>query len=99
MANRGLPYEPLLKAHFASFATLADMRDLVHTLTRLHSVPELARDPSLPEHERVRGAALAKRLSVPILGRAWQILLKGVAEVNDAPDRRVYVGQRRIVVQ
>ena len=67
---------------------LADMLDLVHTLTRLHSVPALASDPSLPEHERLRGAALAKRLSVPILGRAWQILLKGVAEVNDAPDRR-----------
>ena len=24
VANRGLPYEPLLKAHFASFETLAD---------------------------------------------------------------------------
>ena len=69
-------------------ALLADMLDLVHTLTRLHSVPALAADPSLPEHERVRGAALAGRLSIPVLGRAWQILLKGVAEVNDAPDRR-----------
>ena len=69
-------------------ALLADMLALTHTLTRLHSVPGLAEDRSLPEHERVRGAALAQRLSVPILGRAWQILLKGVAEVSEAPDRR-----------
>ncbi len=67
---------------------LSDMLDLVHTLTRLHSVPALAKNPALPEHERTRGAALAQKLSIPILGRAWQILLKGVPELADAPDRR-----------
>ncbi len=67
---------------------LSDMLDLVHTLTRLHSVPALAKSPALPEHERTRGAALAQKLSIPILGRAWQILLKGVPELADAPDRR-----------
>ncbi len=67
---------------------LSDMLDLVHTLTRLHSVPDLAKNPSLPEHERGRGAELAKKLTIPILGRAWQILLRGVPELADAPDRR-----------
>ena len=67
---------------------LSDMLDLVHTLTRLHSVPGLAKNPALPEHERTRGAELAKKLSIPMLGRAWQILLKGVPELADAPDRR-----------
>ncbi len=33
-------------------------------------------------------AALADRLTIPVLGRAWQMLLKGVAEVEAAPDRR-----------
>ncbi len=42
----------------------------------------------LPEAERTRGAAIADRLSVPVLGRAWQMLLKGVGEVEAAPDRR-----------
>jgi DNA polymerase-3 subunit gamma/tau len=27
-------------------------------------------------------------LSIPVLGRAWQMLLKGIAEVDQAPDRR-----------
>jgi DNA polymerase III subunit gamma/tau len=67
---------------------LADLLELLHTLTRLKSVPGLRDSPELPEAERTRGAALADRLSVPTLARAWQMLLKGVGEVETAPDRR-----------
>ncbi len=67
---------------------LQDLLDLVHTLTRLKSVPALRESDALPEAERVRGGALADHLSIPLLGRAWQMLLKGVAEVEAAPDRR-----------
>ncbi len=67
---------------------LQDMLDLVHTLTRLRAVPALRTSNDLPEAERTRGVALAERLSIPILGRAWQMLLKGIAEVEAAPDRR-----------
>ncbi len=67
---------------------LADLLDLTHTLTRLVSVPALRDDPALTEVERTRGAALAAKLSVASLGRAWQMLLKGLGEVNEAPDRR-----------
>ena len=69
-------------------AVLADLLDLVHTVTRLKSVPDLRRSAELPEAERTRGAALADQLSVPVLARAWQMLLKGVGEVETAPDRR-----------
>jgi len=54
---------------------LADMLEQVHSLTRFAAIPALARDPALPENERVRGAALAAALSVPMLARAWQMLL------------------------
>ena len=67
---------------------LQDLLDLVHTLTRLRAVPALRTSNDLPEAERTRGAALAERLSIPVLGRAWQILLKGIAEVESAPDRK-----------
>ena len=67
---------------------LQDLLDLVHTLTRLRAVPALRTSNDLPEAERTRGAALAERLSIPVLGRAWQMLLKGIAEVETAPDRR-----------
>ncbi len=67
---------------------LADLLELLHILTRLKSVPGLRDSPELPEAERTRGAALADRLSIPALARAWQMLLKGVGEVEAAPDRR-----------
>jgi DNA polymerase-3 subunit gamma/tau len=67
---------------------LADLLELTHTLTRLRAVPALRQDRALPEAERQRGLALAEKLSIPVLGRAWQMLLKGITEVADAPDRR-----------
>ncbi len=67
---------------------LSDLADLVHQITRLRSVPALRNDPTLPEELRGRGAALADRLSIPVLGRAWQMLLKGLEEIALAPDRR-----------
>jgi len=67
---------------------LQDLLELIHTVTRLKSVPGLAESAELAEAERVRGAAIAQRLSVPALARIWQMLLKGTGEVEAAPDRR-----------
>ncbi|MDR3529402.1 MAG: DNA polymerase III subunit gamma/tau [Rhodopila sp.] len=67
---------------------LQDLLDLLHTVTRLKSIPSLRESQDLPEAERTKGAELADRLSVPVLARAWQMLLKGVGEVEIAPDRR-----------
>ncbi len=67
---------------------LADLLELLHTLTRLKSVPALRTGRELPEAERTRGAALADQLDMAAIGRAWQMLLKGIGEVEQAPDRR-----------
>ncbi|MDP9098671.1 MAG: DNA polymerase III subunit gamma/tau, partial [Verrucomicrobiota bacterium] len=67
---------------------LGDLLDLTHTLTRLKTVSGLADGADLPEMERIRGAGLAARLGVPVLGRLWQMLLKGTQEVEAASDRR-----------
>ena len=76
-------------AHGADMGVmLQDLLELVHLLTRLKSVPGLRDGQDLSETERVRGAGLADRLTIPVLGRAWQMLLKGCAEVEGAPDRR-----------
>jgi len=66
---------------------IADLLAVTHTVTRLKLAPALAESAALAEAERTRGAALAAVFSLPQLGRAWQMLLKGVAEVNEAPDR------------
>ena len=67
---------------------LQDLLDLVHIVTRLKSVPALRDSFELPEAERTRGASFADRLPLASLGRAWQMLLKGIGEVEQAPDRR-----------
>lgn len=61
-----------------------DLLETTHTLTKLKVSPELAADAALTEIERTRGAALATALSVPVLTRAWQILVKGASEVQHA---------------
>ncbi|MQT12429.1 DNA polymerase III subunit gamma/tau [Segnochrobactrum spirostomi] len=63
---------------------LTDLSAFVHLVTRLKLVPDAARDASLTEAERLRGADFAGRLPIPVLSRAWQLLLKGIAEVQGA---------------
>ncbi len=63
---------------------LADMADLVHWITRLKLVEDAANDATMSETERTKGAELAGRLNMRILARAWQMLLKGVAEAQSA---------------
>jgi DNA polymerase III subunit gamma/tau len=64
---------------------LQDLLDLVHWLTRIKIVPAAGEDVTLTEAERRRAKAMADELSLPVLARAWQILLKGLGEVRAAP--------------
>ena len=64
---------------------LQDMLELTHWLTRLKVVPKAEEDGSATEVERSRGRTLADKLTMPVLARAWQMLLKGLGEVRAAP--------------
>ncbi|ODT83195.1 MAG: DNA polymerase III subunit gamma/tau [Pelagibacterium sp. SCN 64-44] len=63
---------------------VADLCEFTHLVTRMKIVPAAAEDVSLTPDERSRGAALAGRLSMRALTRAWQILFKGHEEVARA---------------
>lgn len=67
---------------------LQDLLDLTHWLTRAKIAPELADDPSMASAERERGAEMAKKLSMPVLTRTWQMLLKGINETVYAPSAK-----------
>jgi DNA polymerase-3 subunit gamma/tau len=64
---------------------MGDLLDLTHWLTRVKITPAVADDPVVPEAERVLGRELAEGLSMAALARAWQMLLKGLNEVQTAP--------------
>jgi DNA polymerase-3 subunit gamma/tau len=61
---------------------LSDLAEFTHFVTRVKVVPSVADDVSLSEAERVRGRDFAGKLSMRVLSRAWQMLLKGVGEVQ-----------------
>jgi len=61
---------------------LSDLAEFTHFVTRVKVVPAVADDVSLSEAERVRGRAFAAQLSMRVLSRCWQMLLKGVSEVQ-----------------
>ncbi len=60
-----------------------ELLELVHSITRAKLAPN--KDPALSAEERETLADWAARLSFPALHRLWQLLLKGLAEVQAAP--------------
>jgi DNA polymerase-3 subunit gamma/tau len=63
---------------------LSDLAEFTHFVTRVKVVPSVADDVSLSEAERTRGRAFAAQLSMRVLSRTWQMLLKGVGEVQSS---------------
>src|SRR5712675_244927 len=63
---------------------LTDLAEFTHFVTRVKIVPAVADDRSLAEAERTRGRAFAAALSMRVLARAWQMLFKGLPEVQSA---------------
>jgi DNA polymerase-3 subunit gamma/tau len=95
-------YDALMKGEIAEALTLfadqyasgadpaivvGDMLDLTHWLTRLKAAPDAA-GIDAPEAERVRGGEMAEKLRMAVLTRNWQMLLKGLGEIEQAPDAR-----------
>lgn len=67
-------------------AVLQDILDLLYWLTRIKTAPAVAEAPYTPELERTHGKEMAGKLSMSTLTRAWQLMLKGVGEVQSAPN-------------
>ena len=64
---------------------MQDLLELAHFLTRVKLVPQTLEAPGQPETERLRGRELSQQLSLAALARIWQMLLKGLGEVQSAP--------------
>ena len=64
---------------------LNDLLEVAHWLTRLKVTPDTGTDALVSEAEKSQGGEMAKKLSMPHLTRAWQMLLKGLGETKVAP--------------
>jgi DNA polymerase-3 subunit gamma/tau len=67
---------------------LQDLLELAHFLTRLKLTPEAGENDPTLAGARERGLPLARQLGMPLLTRAWQMLLKGIGEAQVAPSPR-----------
>jgi len=78
-------YRAMYRDGVDPIVVLKDLLELTHWLTRVKVAPDLIKEPGVPEEERVRGAKIAQDLTMPVLTRCWQMLLKGLGEAQIAP--------------
>jgi DNA polymerase-3 subunit gamma/tau len=63
---------------------LSDLAEFVNFVTRVKIVPATADNVAFGETERLRAREFAAKLSMRVLSRMWQMLLKGITEVQAA---------------
>jgi DNA polymerase-3 subunit gamma/tau len=63
---------------------LSDLAEFVNFVTRVKIVPATADNVAFGETERLRARDFAAKLSMRVLSRMWQMLLKGITETQAA---------------
>ena len=63
---------------------LSDLAEFVNFVTRVKIVPTTADNVAFGETERLRAREFAATISMRVLSRMWQMLLKGITEVQGA---------------
>ncbi|MEZ5691643.1 MAG: DNA polymerase III subunit gamma/tau [Rickettsiales bacterium] len=77
--------EEQYKAGLDPLMITQDILRLIHLITRVKVAPDIFSDVSLSEYDRNMARKMAESLSMPVLTRLWQMFLKGIGEVKNAP--------------
>jgi len=67
-------------------AVLRDLAEITHWVSVVKITPDAAEDPTVSPEERSRGLTMAETLPMRVLTRLWQMLLKALDEVANAPN-------------
>ncbi|WP_374189375.1 DNA polymerase III subunit gamma/tau [Paracoccus thiocyanatus] len=92
MILRGAAAEALaeLQAQYADgadpLAVLRDLAEITHWVSIVKITPEALEDPTIGPDERARGRQIADKVPMRALTRLWQMLLKALDEVGQAPN-------------
>ncbi|QFG37388.1 DNA polymerase-3 subunit gamma/tau [Paracoccus pantotrophus] len=92
MILRGAAAEALaeLQAQYADgadpMAVLRDLAEITHWVSIVKITPEALDDPTIGPDERARGQQIAEKVPMRALTRLWQMLLKALDEVGQAPN-------------
>ena len=66
-------------------AMIGDLINLTHALTKVLLLPGFINDPSLSENDRNFLKETSAKLSIATLSKIWQMLIKGMNELQTAP--------------
>lgn len=65
--------------------TLQDLVNITHMIAKAKIVPTYMNDDSLSENEKDLCAKLSSTISIAVLSKIWQMMIKGLGELNTAP--------------
>lgn len=64
---------------------LQDLINITHLLAKTKLVPSFVNDPSLSEAEKELCQRLGAKVSIAVLSKMWQMMIKGLSELQVAP--------------
>jgi len=68
-----------------STTLLQDLINITHLLAKTKLVPSFVNDPSLSEAEKELCQRLGAKVSIAVLSKMWQMMIKGLGELQVAP--------------
>ncbi len=78
-----------VRAQYVSGASpeiiLKDLIDITHMLAKAKIVPSSMGSALMSENERTLSQKLAQNISIAVLSKMWQMMIKGLSELNNAP--------------
>ncbi|MGI9461411.1 MAG: DNA polymerase III subunit gamma/tau [Alphaproteobacteria bacterium] len=79
-------YNDLVNCGGAPEMIIEQLMNTIHTMTKMKLDDQYHKTASLSETEKTQSHRLQQKLSMPLLARIWQMLLKGLSEIRIAPD-------------
>lgn len=64
---------------------LKDLIEIVHMIAKSRIVPNSLKSALMGENERILCEKLSKEVPISILSKIWQMMIKGLSEINNAP--------------
>ena len=65
---------------------IRDLAEITHWVSVIKITPDAADDPTVSPDEKARGQSFSQSLSMRVLTRTWQLLLKALDEISSAPN-------------
>ena len=64
---------------------LKDLIDITHTIAKAKIVPNSLNEALMGENERNLSEKISKEVPISVLSKIWQMMIKGISELNAAP--------------